>query len=258
MEFRVNYTWVGLFVVVLGVAFVTITLWMTSANRKQYDTYLVYMNEAVSGLNVEAPVKFNGVEIGNVAEITLNPHNPQEVRLVLKIVHGTPVTQSTSAKLMAQGITGLTYIGLKAQTPNAPLLTKTPYSPYPIIPSSPSVLVELDTAIRDVTHNLRQISHLFQQTFNKENQVAIGKSLQNITKFTDILAKNSEQFLDSITLTSQQLNTLSQQALPDAMQIMQQLNQILGSIQQFSNELPNNPSILLRGKTGAPLGPGES
>jgi phospholipid/cholesterol/gamma-HCH transport system substrate-binding protein len=286
MEFKVNYTLVGLFVIVLGAAFISIALWMTSASRKQYDTYLVYMNEAVSGLNVQAPAKFNGVDVGKVADISLNPDNPQQVRLELKIIHGTPITQTTHASLMAQGITGLTYIGLKAQTPHAPLLTQTPGSPYPIIPSAPSLLVELDTALREAVNNLRHISHTFQETFNPQNQKAIAQSLQNIAKFTDTLAKNSgnisdtlkssKEFLHSASLTSQRLNelskelqttvkagnltmqTVSQQALPNAMQIMQQLSQILGNVQQISNELPNNPSMLLRGKTVPPLGPGES
>jgi phospholipid/cholesterol/gamma-HCH transport system substrate-binding protein len=276
MEFRVNYTLVGLFVIVLGVAFVSIALWMTSASRKQYDTYLVYMNEEVSGLTLEAPVKFNGVDVGHVSNISLNPSNPQQVRLVLKIVRGTPISQSTTAKLMSQGITGLTYIGLKAQTAKAPLLTTTPGSPYPVIPSAPSLLLELDAAIRDAANNLRKISATFQKTFNKANQEALSRSLQNIAKFTDALAKNSSemsatlkdsrQFLQSATLTSQQLNRMSkdletnfsQQALPSAMQIMQQLSQILDNVQQLSNELHNDPSMLLRGKTHPPLGPGES
>ncbi|MDP2786291.1 MAG: MCE family protein, partial [Sulfurimicrobium sp.] len=62
METKVNYTIVGLFVILLFAALVAGILWLSGGAqyRKTYDTYLAYMNESVSGLNLNAPVKYRG------------------------------------------------------------------------------------------------------------------------------------------------------------------------------------------------------
>ena len=90
METKVNFALVGAFVVTLSVAIVAGVLWISSggAARKDYDTYLAYSSESVSGLNRQAPVKYKGVEVGAVREIELDPEDPQNIRLVLDIEHG--------------------------------------------------------------------------------------------------------------------------------------------------------------------------
>ena len=50
-------------------------LWLASGTyyRKAYDTYETYMTESVSGLNLNAPVRYRGVEVGRVRQIMLAP-----------------------------------------------------------------------------------------------------------------------------------------------------------------------------------------
>ena len=90
METKVSYTIVGAFVVVLSAAIVAGVLWISSgrAAGKNYDTYLAYFTESVSGLNRQAPVKYRGVDVGSVREIGLDPDDPQRVQLVLAIERG--------------------------------------------------------------------------------------------------------------------------------------------------------------------------
>ena len=73
MESKVNFTIVGLFTLTLVAALIAILLWLGTGGRyyKVYDTYYAYMNESVSGLNLNAPVKYRGVEVGNVRDISL-------------------------------------------------------------------------------------------------------------------------------------------------------------------------------------------
>ncbi|MDE2089916.1 MAG: MCE family protein, partial [Gammaproteobacteria bacterium] len=114
METKVNYAVVGLFVLVLGAALIGIVLWLSAGNfnRQAYVTYYAYMQESVSGLNVNAPVKYHGVDVGRVRRIMLDPHDPARVRLVLDVVRGTPVKTDTVAMLAAQGLTGIAYVEL--------------------------------------------------------------------------------------------------------------------------------------------------
>src|SRR5262245_37042478 len=122
MEPRVNYVIVGLFVVVLTTLLVAALIWFTAAQHKPHQIYLVYMNEPATGLSIDAPVKFNGVDVGTVKDIRLNYSNPKQVCLELSIETGTPINQSTMATLMVQGITGVTYVGLSASAVHAPPL----------------------------------------------------------------------------------------------------------------------------------------
>jgi phospholipid/cholesterol/gamma-HCH transport system substrate-binding protein len=97
MESKVNFTVVGIFVLVLGAGLIVGVLWLSSggAYRKTYDTYLLNMGESVSGLNLDAPVKYRGVEVGRVRRMAIAPDDVQLVQLTLDIERGTPVRQDT-------------------------------------------------------------------------------------------------------------------------------------------------------------------
>jgi len=199
MGTKVNYTLVGLFVILLGAAIVWTALWLSApTNKTQYHTYLVYMNETVSGLSEQAPVKFNGVTVGSVKSIRLNPMNPQDVILLLSIEAGTPISTSTTATLVSQGVTGISFVGLSASTPDAPLLEKKPGQQYPAIQSRPSLFVQVGTALQNVTDNLKKLSTSVQNIFDKENQAAFKASLQNIQNITKTLSDNSKALGTSI------------------------------------------------------------
>ncbi len=117
MESKVNYTVVGIFVVLLTIAIIAAGFWLARGSQASvYHTYVTIMDESVSGLSEQAPVKFNGVSVGYVTSIALNYQNPQQVIVKMDIESGVPITTSTAATLLAQGITGITYVGLKART----------------------------------------------------------------------------------------------------------------------------------------------
>ena len=82
METKVNLGLVGAFVLALGAVLIGIVLWLASGGLWQpsYDLYLAVENESVAGLNPNAPVKYNGVEIGKVRSIALDPQDPQALR----------------------------------------------------------------------------------------------------------------------------------------------------------------------------------
>ncbi|WP_423063663.1 MlaD family protein [Candidiatus Paracoxiella cheracis] len=307
MDSKVNYTIVGLFVILLGATLVVLIFWLTSLkHREVYDVYIVYMHEEVSGLSVQSPVRYNGVKVGYVQSIQLNPKDPQQVMLVLKIQEGTPITTSTIATLMAEGITGLDYIGLKALTAEAPPLEAKPGEKYPVIPSEPSLLLKLSTALQEVTKTVGDLSANISKVFDEKNREAIRQSLANTAKITSTIAQNSKN-IDAIMVSTKKLLTnsaqaskdlpdimkqlkatlasvkavanklnnagssvvvtmrdtrtavqnVSQQLVPSTQQLLTQLNDVAGNLQQLSAELQHNPSILVRGKYPSPPGPGE-
>ena len=69
MEAKVNFVAVGVFVVVLSTALIAGVLWLSSGKyyRRNFDIYQTYMSESVSGLNLDAPVRYRGVDVAGCA-----------------------------------------------------------------------------------------------------------------------------------------------------------------------------------------------
>jgi len=237
MESRVNYTIVGLFVVIFMFGLMFIGYWFSGGrHNKDYRTYEVYMREAVSGLSEQSPVKFSGVTVGFVKKIALNPNNPQEVRLLLSIETGTPVTTSTVATLMSQGVTGITFVGLKATSAHAPLLTATPGYSYPVIKAVPSLLVQLGDALRRVTTNMSDIVKTVSKVFDQQNMKAIKTSLTSIAKFSKTLADNSTRINKTLRSADKFLAN-SAKASQQFPEISTKLNATLTDVKRLTRQL---------------------
>lgn len=293
MESRVNYTVVGIFVVGLSIAMTLVFLWLSSMrNEKSYKTYLLYVNENVTGLTVQSPVRYNGVPVGFVKSIELDPHNAQLVKIILRIEVGTPITTSTVSVLQMQGITGVMYVGLKTTSVDSPLLQPEPGEKYAVIPTQPSFLVQLSEVLPEVTKSMKKIGNSINKLLDEKNQKAIGDTLKNLSKITKTLADNSKNLDDSMkslrmtlkntakasenlpqAITSVRdaadqakatfsggkvlIQNFSTQVMPEAQQAVQNLSHAAQSVHQLTDQLEQNPSMLIRGKAPAPKGPGE-
>jgi phospholipid/cholesterol/gamma-HCH transport system substrate-binding protein len=300
MDTRVNFTLVGLYVVILFVGMIALGLWLSQGrHRNEYNFYQVYFQESVLGLTQQAPVKFNGVVVGYVSTIELDHANLQRVRLLLKIEEGVPITETTVATLKTQGITGVTYIGLKALTPNAPPLTVAAGEEYPTIKATPSFLLELTDSVRLLTANLQKITTHFMTIMSEKNQKHLTNSLAHIEQVTRVLSQNSTHLQKSLInlnvllentrkasqafprLASQAdhvlndagatlkvvkhaaregvvlLHDFKQQTLPGANALLEDLEYISTNLRGFSEELRENPAVIIRGKQAKQAGPGE-
>ncbi len=264
MEPRANYTIVGAFVIFFIALLVIAIIWFSASQYKPHEIYQVYMDEAVSGLTIEAPVKFNGVEVGYVDDIEVNPRNAKQVLLTLSIEKGTPINQSTTATLKPQGITGVSYIGLQANAVSAPKIPILPGNKYPIIAYAPSVLAELRNSLHEITADFKQVRETIRTLFTPENSLAIHNTLLHLDKVTKSLADNSADISSSIkelTGTLQESKALaksiSQQAVPGTVQTLGNINKLISNLQQVADTLKNNPSSLIRGQAPGPKGPGE-
>ncbi|STX29805.1 ABC transport system periplasmic substrate binding protein [Legionella beliardensis] len=235
MEAKTNYTIVGLAVIILTSALVIAAVWLSVGfDKKKHAIYAVYVHEGVSGLSEESPVKYNGVTVGNVAKIELSKLDPQEVKLLLSIVEDTPVTTSTTATLITQGITGTTYVGLSANSSDLTPLKKLPQEPYPIIPSKPSLLNQLDKVIKDVSENVNSISLQLKAILDKENATNLKKSLANIESFTDTLAKQNERIASSLKSSDIFLKNMAEAS--------KQFPQVIKDLKQGMNKLTSEVS----------------
>ena len=193
-----NYAAVGLFVLVLGAALIAVVLWLASggAFKQKHDLFLAIMDESVSGLSTNAPVKYNGVEVGKVRDIRLHAGNPERVDLLFAIERGTPVKQDTIAVLKTQGLTGIAYVELSGGARDAPPLLATPGSPYPVIQTKTSLSARLENVLTNVLTKLDGTSGAIAAFLSEENQAAFKEALANISVVTRTLAARKDA-LDS-------------------------------------------------------------
>ncbi len=177
-----NYAFVGAFVLVLGAALIAGVLWLASggAFKQKYDFYLAIVDESVAGLNLNAPVKYNGVEVGKVRQIHLDPDNPERVILMFGIERGTPIKEDTIAVLRTQGLTGIAYVELSGGTRSSPLLRATAGSEYPVIRTKPSLSARLENILTSVLEKLNSTSTGINTLLSEENQAAFKSALADI------------------------------------------------------------------------------
>ena len=225
MEEKPNYTLVGLFVLILATGLLATILWLsTGFDKKNYQIYAVYIHEAVAGLSEDSQVKYNGVPVGNVYKIKLSHTDPQEVKILLNIVEGTPITTSTFATLITQGITGNTYIGLSAESAKLTPLRKLPHERYPIIPTKPSLLNQVDKLLKDVSTNIDNVSLRINEILDKKSIRDFKQTLTNVELFTSSLAKQHTQIAQSITHADNMLASLAK-ASQDFPRLTRELSQ---------------------------------
>ncbi len=226
MESKVNFAVVGAFVLLLGTLFVGAILWLSSnkSYRTTYDTYQVYMDESVSGLNLDAPVRYRGVQVGGVRAITLAPRNPEQVQLTLDIKRGTPVKEDTLAILRVQGLTGIAHIELSGHSPSAPPLKAAQGERYPVIRTAPSLMLRLDTAVTTLLANLNRSSERVNTLLDDENRQALRRTLTHLQQLSAMLAKNSQTIDNGLNQAArtlegtQRLTTLANAELPKLLQ----------------------------------------
>lgn len=183
METKVNYAAVGLFVLVLGAAFVAGVLWLTSGGsfQRKYDFYLALVDESVSGLNLNAPVKYRGVDVGKVRDIALDRDNPEQVRLTFAIERGTPIKEDTEAVLKTQGLTGIAHVELSGGSKDSPPLRAAADEEYPVIRTKSSLAARLENILTTVLANLDRTSANVSAILSEENQLAFKSALADLS-----------------------------------------------------------------------------
>lgn len=234
LEAKTNYTIVGLAVLLLTSGLLATVLWLSvGLHNKEYKTYAVYLHEAANGLSEEAPVKFSGVKVGYVKSIELNHKDPQQVILLLNIETHIPITDSTYAQLISQGITGTSYVGLSAKSSSLTPLKRARGYPYPVIPSKPSLMTQIDIVLREVSDNINKVSEEIKNVFNRENQHNLQKTLNNLQIFTKTLSNKSSQFGELID-NSKKISADVSQASKNFPKIMRDFNTALKEVNHMA------------------------
>jgi phospholipid/cholesterol/gamma-HCH transport system substrate-binding protein len=212
MESRTNYAIVGIFVLLFSAGVIFFAFWLGKYGfNDEYDLYKVYTTESVSGLSMDASVKYRGVDVGSVGDISINPKNTKEIVILLKVKKGTPVTKGMKAELKYFGLTGLAYIELTGGKAGAPLLSHK-NGHIPILKTKPSLYSRLDTTLTDITAKIAITLDKIDKLLNDKNIQNISKTIENTKEVTGALKDSKENIKKAIVnflKIEQNINALS-------------------------------------------------
>ncbi len=226
---NISYFKIGLFVIcaiVIGVIGVVVLGGGKFFQKK--NIIETYIDESVQGLDVGSPVKFRGVLVGNVEEITLTgvEYGTRRGYVVVRAGISRNVFQFSLAdpanpafiaevqrglrvRLAPQGLTGQAYLEADYLNPklNPPL--EIDWRPkYPYVPSAQSKITQLSDAVERILRNVEQL----------DIQRLIG-SVESSLKTIDKLASGAN--LDKISTQAVAL-------LTEVRQTNLQLKQVVG------------------------------
>ncbi|WP_430814031.1 MlaD family protein [Carboxylicivirga sp. RSCT41] len=118
MKNRAQKIRLGLFLLVsLAVLIFSLIFFTAREYFKKEDTYYVSFEDlSVSGLDAGSPVKYMGILVGSIKNISIDPDNVNIVIVELALNPETPVKEDASANITSIGITGLKAIEISGGT----------------------------------------------------------------------------------------------------------------------------------------------
>jgi phospholipid/cholesterol/gamma-HCH transport system substrate-binding protein len=279
METRANYILIGAFTLATIVfAFVFIYWFEHLTTGISRVGYRVVFESPIAGLRSGAPVTFNGVRIGEVSRVDLNPTNSRQAVATILVDGATPIRADTSVSLEFQGLTGIATLALRGGTNAAgkPTVTDGDYL----------VLVADASATQDVMEGARSVMRRVEKLL-EDNEASVKNSLKNIETFSAALAANAEKIdrvmtnadrvmasvdrsmggIEKLTGTASRQGELSEtletfrnaanNAIKDWHALAVDGRRAIGTAEQVFKNIDRNPSRLIFGGGTASAAPAE-
>lgn len=227
METRAHHVLIGLFTVIVVGAALLFSLWLVKSNsEREFHEFDVIFNEAVTGLGRGGIVQYNGIKVGTIYKLQLDPTDPRRVIARIRVGGDVPVRENTHAKLALTGVTGVAVIQLSGGSPESHPLVTTDGS-VPRIIADPSPLAKLLANSEDLLTNISQAAQRATDLLSAENIARIERTLDHLDKATGAIADQREDIrtlIQQLALASKQANT----TLVEAQTLIHNANGLVG------------------------------
>ena len=175
VETRANYLLIGAFTLVGIIGAFAFLLWLAKVEvDRQYAYYFVKFDN-VAGLGDAGDVRYNGLPVGQVVGLELDPDDPSKVRVQIEVSAETPVKTDTVATLQSQGVTGVSYVALSGGTPEAERVALNG-----VIPSERSALQSVFEGAPELLERAIALLEDINDVVNEDNKAAVSDVLANL------------------------------------------------------------------------------
>jgi phospholipid/cholesterol/gamma-HCH transport system substrate-binding protein len=228
METRADYVAVGAFVLVILVGVLVAVLWLARVEfNRDFAFYDIYFSNSVAGLASGSAVSYNGIRVGRVTELRIDPQDLKRVRATIELDQTAPIKEDTVASLTTQGLTGATYIEISGGSADAAPLTAQPGQRYPVIASRQSGFERVLTSAPEVLVSLLDVANRLRDILDDKNRTAITEMLENLRRITAAAAGRSNE-IDSILGDAAVAMHDLRQTLVSANEMLADLRQLVG------------------------------
>lgn len=174
MESRAHALAAGLFMLLMG-ACVGLAVWYLSSDSERGRDYVLATTSNVGGLSPQAQVRYRGIRVGKVQDISISAADPREIHVRIDIPERYPVTAATRARLSYLGVTGLALIDLEDDGSDP-----APLEAGARIPLGASQFDALGAQANDTMVVLRQVLVRLTVLLDESNLERISASLANL------------------------------------------------------------------------------
>lgn len=287
MENRSHALMAGIFVVVLSLCSALAAWWFSGRNDDTRD-YLLVTRGNVTGLNPQAQVRYRGMQVGKVENITLDPQDARNILVLIRIDDDIPLTMGTTARLNTQGVTGLTYVMLEDDGADPKPLPR-PNGQLPRIALRSSTMDSLAEAVgriarlfddktvqdmrrtlnnvADATEGLKELPAILasvRQVLNEENLRnirALVSHLEQTAGQAAPLTAEMREVAQSMQQLSKRFDQLGAEAntktLPRINGLLKELEQNSRALNRVLENMDEAPQSVIFGRVPPPPGPGE-
>ncbi len=228
----------GIFIVVISVLMV-IFLVMVAGNKimEKRDNYFIkYEDKTVSGLQIGGPVKYYGIAIGRVEDITIDIENVSNVIVEISVKSGTPLKEDVKASLTPIGITGLLQVELSGGTNEADLLTPGSY-----IQAGPSMFESITGKAEVIAEKMELLLNNLIAVTDEENQ----EKLQNILRNVDTIVNDNVEPVSNVIVNLDEITAELAEISVSLNETTSRINTILQS-EKIDRIVANADSIIVQ------------
>lgn len=234
MERNVHYILVGFFISLSALCFAAFIVWFTgSYDLKTHKRYTVYFTGSVNGISEGSKVRYLGVEVGQVANIRLAQSRADRIKVDIRVLKKTPVSQSTTATLKPQGITGLSFVALKTDPSDQGSPERIKGERYPVIYGSESRLDKVFKKLPKIADRLSAATMRIEKTLSEQNVAQVTKILENLEKLSATLNAKSGPVFASMDHTFEDIrktSSASRELIATSKNTVEHFNRSLSSL----------------------------
>jgi phospholipid/cholesterol/gamma-HCH transport system substrate-binding protein len=274
METKANFIRIGAATVIGVLLIMAFAAWISSSDlRRGANEYDVVFDEPVRGLTEGGEVRFNGIKVGEVRDLRIDPDNPNRVIARVRISSDVPVREDSEGQLEPIGLTGVTLIQLSAGAgeelrPNAfagvPQIRGRGSQIDLIVAQGEAIVMrasEAMAAVRDLLtdENIARVTRIIENLESVSTQLAdtrsvisrSGEAAGAITVAANDFAALTVQLRSDLAALDSALSEINDTAavasgetLPELTRAAEEIRRAATAVSRVANNLEENPSIL--------------